>query len=451
MKAKLRKSLRTAVSFLHRWTGLALGVVLVLAGLSGSLLAFDHELDGWLNARMLRNTAGACNTAQPPSAAAGAVQRAWPGAEVGAITLPQAAGDSYRVQFKHDATADNEAGVDACSGQLLGSRNRDAVALDRAHVMPLLLRWHMTLLQGKTGREILGWLALAWLALLAAGIYLAWPRPGHWRRSVTVTRGVGAFRTSYELHRAAGLIAALFLLVVAGTGFFLGLPQLGRQLVASVATVPVDARAAVLPALGPAEPEIGWDGAAARARGLAPADATLVMLRRDPARGVYQARVRRADDWQPVGTLRMFIDMRNGALVSAADPISGTAAQRFLAVMFPLHSGSLYGLPTRILTAVLGLLPLLFFATGVIIWISRRRLQHRGRQAAQARARAARRGKPEPAVAPRARRTARPGARWRRPAPAPAAADAPGTPRYRRPVSSSTINTMSTIPSRPLG
>lgn len=390
MKAKLRKSLRTAVSFLHRWTGLVLGVVLVLAGLSGSLLAFDHELDGWLNARMLRNTAGACNAAQPPSAAAGAVQRAWPGAEIGAITLPQAAGDSYRVQFRHDATADNEAGVDACSGQWLASRNRDAVALDRAHVMPLLLRWHMTLLQGKTGREILGWLALAWLALLAAGVYLAWPRPGHWRRSVTVTRGVGAFRTSYELHRAAGLIAALFLLMVAGTGFFLGLPQLGRQLVASVATVPVDARAAVPPALGPGEPEIGWDGAAARARELAPADATLVMLRRDPARGVYQARVRRADDWQPVGTLRMFIDMRSGALLSAADPISGTAAQRLLAVMFPLHSGSLYGLPTRILTAALGLLPLLFFATGVIIWISRRRLQHRGRQAAQARARAAR-------------------------------------------------------------
>ncbi|WYX25279.1 PepSY-associated TM helix domain-containing protein [Achromobacter xylosoxidans] len=448
MKAKLRKSLRTAVSFLHRWTGLVLGVVLVLAGLSGSLLAFDHELDGWLNARMLRNTAGACNTAQPPSAAAGAVQRAWPGAEIGAITLPQAAGDSYRVQFRHDATADNEAGVDACSGQLLASRNRDAVALDRAHVMPLLLRWHMTLLQGKTGREILGWLALAWLALLAAGIYLAWPRPGHWRRSVTVTRGVGAFRTSYELHRAAGLIAALFLLVVAGTGFFLGLPQLGRQLVASVATVPVDARAAVLPALGPAEPEIGWDGAATRARGLAPADATLVMLRRDPARGVYQARVRRADDWQPVGTLRMFIDMRNGALVSAADPISGTAAQRFLAMMFPLHSGSLYGLPTRILTAVLGLLPLLFFATGVIIWISRRRLQHRGRQAAQARTRgAASLSRPS-----RRAHAARPvQGRVGGGPPCSAGADAPGTPRYRRPVSSSTINTMSTIPSRPLG
>ncbi|WP_287819799.1 PepSY domain-containing protein, partial [Achromobacter sp.] len=131
--------------------------------------------------------------------------------------------------------------------------------------------------------------------------------------------------------------------------------------------------------------------AAARARALAPPDATLVMLRRDPARGVYQARVRRADDWQPVGTLRMFIAMRGGDLLSRADPISGTAAQRFLAVMFPLHSGSLYGLPTRVLTAFLGLLPLLFFVTGLVIWISRRRLQHRGRQAAQARARAARR------------------------------------------------------------
>lgn len=390
MKAKLRKSLRSAVSFLHRWTGMILGSVLVLAGLSGSLLAFDHELDGWLNSAMLRNTAGVCAAPLPPSAAARAVEQAWPGAAVAAITLPQAPADSYRVQFKHASTADNEAGVDACSGQLLASRDRDAVTLDRAHLMPLLLRWHMTLLQGKTGREVLGWLAVAWVALLLAGIYLAWPRPGHWRRSVTVTRGVGAFRTSYELHRAAGLVSALFLLVVAGSGFFMGLPQLGRQLVASVATLPADARGATQAPLATGETEIGWDGAAARARALAPADATLVMLRRDQAHGVYQARVRRADDWQPVGTLRMFLAMRGGDLLSRADPISGASAQRFLAVMFPLHSGSLYGLPTRILTAVLGLLPLLFFVTGLVIWISRRRLQHRGRQAAQARARAAR-------------------------------------------------------------
>ncbi|WP_025140775.1 PepSY domain-containing protein [Achromobacter sp. DH1f] len=382
MKAKHRKTLRTALSTLHRWVGLILGVVLVLAGLSGSLLAFDHELDGWLNSAMLRNRAGVCAAPLPPSAAAQAVQQAWPGAAVNAITLPESAADSYRVQFKHASTADNEAGVDACSGQLLASRNRDAVSLDSAHVMPLLLRWHMTLLQGKTGREVLGWLAVAWVVLLLAGVYLAWPRPGHWRRSVSVTRGVGAFRTSYELHRAAGLISAVFLLVVAGTGFFMGLPQLGRQLVSSVMSVPVDARTAKLAPLAPGETEVGWDGAAVKARAGSPATATLVMLRRDAANGVYQARMRRADDWQPVGTLRLFIDMRSGAQVSAADPLSGTTGQRLLAVMFPLHSGSLFGLPSRILTAVLGLLPLLFFVTGLVIWISRRRLKHRGRLAA---------------------------------------------------------------------
>lgn len=98
MKAKLRKSLRSAVSFLHRWTGMILGSVLVLAGLSGSLLAFDHELDGWLNSAMLRNTAGVCAAPLPPSAAARAVEQAWPGAAVAAITLPQAPADSYRVQ-----------------------------------------------------------------------------------------------------------------------------------------------------------------------------------------------------------------------------------------------------------------------------------------------------------------------------------------------------------------
>ncbi len=41
--------MRAILVLLHRYIGLATAVFLLLAGLTGSLLAFNHELDEWLN------------------------------------------------------------------------------------------------------------------------------------------------------------------------------------------------------------------------------------------------------------------------------------------------------------------------------------------------------------------------------------------------------------------
>ena len=45
-----------AVVRLHRYAGLATALFLLVAGLSGALLAFNHELDAALNPAMLRVT-----------------------------------------------------------------------------------------------------------------------------------------------------------------------------------------------------------------------------------------------------------------------------------------------------------------------------------------------------------------------------------------------------------
>jgi uncharacterized iron-regulated membrane protein len=33
----------------HRWVGLFIAVFLFVAGLTGAVISWDHELDGWLN------------------------------------------------------------------------------------------------------------------------------------------------------------------------------------------------------------------------------------------------------------------------------------------------------------------------------------------------------------------------------------------------------------------
>lgn len=52
-------------------------------------------------------------------------------------------------------------------------------------------------------------------------------------------------------------------------------------------------------------------------------------------------------------------------------PWAGTAADVFVQIQFPLHSGRILGLPGRILISIMGLVVALLSVTGVYIWLKK--------------------------------------------------------------------------------
>ena len=368
-------ALRPTVRLLHRWLGLTLGLLLVLIGLSGSLLVFNRELDSALNAPLFHNRA-ACGAIIDADAAVAQLQRHFPQARVSTLTLPHEEGGSYRLQFKAPGVALNEAMLDACSGELLGARDREALALNRAHLMPLLQRWHAMLLQGKAGRAALGYLALIWLAMLLGGLLLAWPLKrglAGWKRALSVKLNQNALRSHFDLHRAAGLLAVPLMLATAFTGVYNGLPELMRSAVGQVADVAPEHRRIALEPLAAGETAISWGAARAAAAPYLVNGVQLLALSRQPERGLFQARLLRPDDWQRTGTLRVLIGLRDGKVVGVVNPLDGKSGDRFIAALFPLHSGQLGGAAGRVIVALSGLLPALFFITGISAWILRRK------------------------------------------------------------------------------
>jgi uncharacterized iron-regulated membrane protein len=361
------------VQWLHRWLGLTLGLLLVLAGLSGSLLVFNHELDERLNPQLVHNRVP-CAAPLDVAGAVASLQRQWPKARVSSVYLPSHPGASYGLYFKAPGVGDAEAMLDSCNGAVLGSRSREEFGLDAPRLMPSLQRWHANLLQGKPGRAALGWLALAWVALLAAGLLLAWPMPAQgWKRALNVQWRQNAYRANFDLHRSAGLLAIVLMLVMAVTGFYNGLPELARALVGQVAPVSAEHRGIALPPLAKGEAGISWNEARAIAEQHLSDGAILLALNRLPDRGLYQVRLRRADDWQRTGTLRLLIDIRSGEVIETVNPLAGPAGDRFLAALFPLHSGQFGAAIGRGVMVAAGLLPALFFITGLSTWIMRRR------------------------------------------------------------------------------
>ncbi|UJP06685.1 MAG: PepSY domain-containing protein, partial [Nitrosomonas sp.] len=46
------RTARHVLTLLHRWAGLSLAVFLFIAGFTGAIISWDHELDEWLNPQL---------------------------------------------------------------------------------------------------------------------------------------------------------------------------------------------------------------------------------------------------------------------------------------------------------------------------------------------------------------------------------------------------------------
>jgi uncharacterized iron-regulated membrane protein len=222
--------------FVHRWSGAIAAALLIVAGVTGSALAFRGELDRWLNPEMLVVT--------PEGAALGAdalvarVQERYPEAVVGTVT-PGAGPDSAWTFFLTKPPAARAGGgemraapfspaivfVDPYSGEITGSRNRGEFRLDRANLLGVLFEIHHDLFLGLPGHWILGIASAVWILLSLVGIYLAIKQAGGLRRAFAVDLRGNLRRVLLDLHRSVGLITVVAVIAVALSGIYLNLRQ----------------------------------------------------------------------------------------------------------------------------------------------------------------------------------------------------------------------------------
>lgn len=385
-----RPSLRPLLVVLHRYVGLAIAGFLIVAGLTGAVITFEKEVDGWLNPAMMRVVPG--RAALPLDELAARIERARPDLTVATIELPEAPGQSVRV-FVTAAdgrpAAVNELFADPATGAVLGTRLWGALRMDRRHIVPLLYAIHQDLhLPGEWGRWLLGGVALAWTADCFVGFALTLPRGRlsfrTWAPAWRIKRGAGSWRTTFDWHRASGLWLWPALLVVAVTSVSLNLykevfsPLLTRIL-------PVEWPMPGKQRLGGTW--IGFDAAVACAHADARRigrDAPVRQVVRLDAKGMYRVKLRHVDR---VGAGPLIVHVAGDGCrpIAVAGAGTGTSGDKVIDLMFPLHSGDAGGLAGRILICLTGLTVAGLSLTGILIWLRKRaaRLRHQRKGAAR--------------------------------------------------------------------
>lgn len=390
--------MRKAMGWLHRYVGLVLALFLAIAGLTGSALAYNDELEAWLSPQLFRVQASPGAARIDPVRLHAQVAAHYPQALVLRMPLDVEAGRSVQFALRAlpgsgngKALAQDQVFVDPYSGRILGERLWGDISQGLKNLMPFIYRLHYSLALGPAGTLIFGVVALLWTLDCFVGAWLTLPkmqqagagRPwlARWW-SAWQLRGGSAYKVSFNLHRAGGLWiwAMLFVLAWSSVGF--NLPQVyepvTRALLAQqpgMESIPKLARPTLQPALD-------WAHALPQARLLMAQQAkekgfvvaAEKSLLYDPQRGVYRYDVRSSRDIRDHGGhTRMLIDGNTGALRGLWLPTGAAAGDTVTTWINTLHMSAMWGWPLQLLVFLLGLVVTMLSVTGVLIWLKKRR------------------------------------------------------------------------------
>jgi uncharacterized iron-regulated membrane protein len=358
-----RQRLRRVLYNIHLWTGLLFALAVVPIGLSGSALVWHDGLDDLLHPS--RRVAAVTTAGLTPAGYLAAARAALPeGARLSGLRLPEMAGEAVVATAAVPARGRPRQlsyWLDPADGRVLDSADGSASLIGFLH------RFHGTLSLPQNGRQVVGWMGVALLVSSLSAVWLWWPRDGRLLRALRWPR-VG--RTSYNLHRTAGIWIALPMALIALTGIYISFPQTARALFGIEAPPPRRPG----PALPLAAPMLGADQALAAAEAELPGARLLQLTLPTEAAPVWRLRL--------AGGATVTVGDGDGRVARVPTGPAGPATDPLSRTMRRLHDGSGYGPVWQALVFLCGLLPLLFAVTGVMIWL-RQRAQH-ARQAATA-------------------------------------------------------------------
>jgi uncharacterized iron-regulated membrane protein len=349
--------LRKFLFNVHLYLALIAGVFVLILGVTGCIMAFEPEIDHLLNAHLSYVTPGAHRLSLAELGAA--VQKAFPGERPSGFLLSSEPNISAGVATRRGLVA-----VNPYTGEVLGIRPGGQDFLGYVHQL------HLRLLirnRADTGKKIVSWAGVGMLVLLISGIYLWWPV-----KRIAIDRRATGRRFWFDFHNAAGIFSLAFLLVLTFTGLMIGFEE---------STVPAfysltGSQPSKAPGTPPAPPAgakpITPDRAMEIARTAIPGTFPFQINVPGP-KGAYQIRSRFPEDLTPGGRSRVIVDQYSGAVLFAEGSRTAPAGARMVIVNRAIHTGDIFGIPSKLLMSLASLMAAVQLITGVVMWWKRTR------------------------------------------------------------------------------
>lgn len=365
----------------HLYLGLTIGAVLVVFGVTGSILVFFQEIDEWLNPTLLTVSVPASGEGYRPvgEMLAAAEQAAAPGSRITQVYGATTPTRAMAVYMEQPSNAWQRIFVDPYRAGVTGVRSYGADEWLPHYFMDAVFALHYQLCAGVTGVTLAA--IAAWLLLLSllTGVMVWWPMNGQWRQAVVIRRPFALFRFLFDLHKTVSLYLCLAIgaLLLSGAYMNWAEPIVWVTQWLSPSTRGPGEGLVSMPKEG-VHP-IGAARAVAVAADRYPGGRLSSITMPEDATGVYQIGRQGIPGVSWFWSERIVtVDQYSGAILDVRAPDTRrSAGETFLDWQWPLHSGQAFGMPGRLLVFASGLACPVIYATGVLMWWRKRRGRER--------------------------------------------------------------------------
>lgn len=316
--------LRKALFQIHLWTGIAIGLYVVVISLSGSAIVFRNEV--YKNASPGPRLVPISGPRLSKDQLKKAVHAEHPGYSISYIWDSKRPNEATEVWIEKDGVKKPRTIgrlVDPFTGKDLGP-SRPWIIGAVAWMGDL----HTNLLAGETGRKVNGVLSILLTALSVSGLLIWWPGAGRVKRSLKIDFRSNWKRLNWDLHSVVGFWMFALVFMWGVTGIFLVFPKPFQIVVNHFSPLKVY---------------------------------TLVSYADEPASGVQMIRIAENTQAQPQPRPQR----------RRRRPPRGSNGDVFLRWFYYLHFGNFSDWGVKTLWVALGLAPPFLFVTGAIMWWNR--------------------------------------------------------------------------------
>lgn len=364
----MKPAIRSVLYSVHTWAGLTIGLLIAVLGLTGSALVFRADIEKWQVREWRSVTPAGERLTLDEIVAIGAAEI--PAKEVVRVVLPHDSSSSVEVvlQKRQPKTLKDAelvaVFVDPYRGKVLGQWERAKGWIWQ------LQDFHYALFAGETGLKFNGVGAAVMVALGLTGPLLWWPG---WRRRRDAFRVRQRPRPAFwrDLHAVSGVGICLALLLIGLTGLYYAYRSTATAVIA-LASGTSGVPAPTVDAAGEQAAAVSLATLVAAASRAVP-EATLDELRPSRRAGAPAILSFRLPDDVVFGRHRMFLDPRDATVLRVDRHDTLPLGARVLGNMAPWHFGSFGGRLTQWLWFIAGLLPAGLFASGLWLWLRKRR------------------------------------------------------------------------------
>lgn len=374
--------LRSYITLVHQSIGLSLGAIFVLIGLSGAVLVYRETIDENLNSQLMLVEPKNQSKILPLKDIFEAAKRIIPAdARVERITLPRnstaAASVTYISETDDLDTSVYEVFVDPYTSEVKGQRLK--IHGDDQFSQPIiaiLMGFHWTLLLGANKAYFIGLIAIFVFLSVLAGYYLWLPTNGNWQMGMRIKWKATKQRIIFDIHRVVGFCIGSILLISLFTGVAMIFKPVTREIVGLVSPANIEIDFGKSNNFGNNLP-IDLSKVVDIADKVFPEGRLHWVLLPTSPTGVYVVGKQSANEPNVTKTYRnVGIDQYTGEITQIQDRNKFNFGSKFMEWLFPLHTGEFIGAYSRPLFVAVGLSPLILFLTGLLRWLSKRRVRN---------------------------------------------------------------------------